>query len=190
MKDNELRGLILQEYYNRRRKPVNMLKEDDFQPPINKEDILYISEQLAQHGLIEWRPIKNGPKLVEGSGRITAPGIDIIENKGIKPPIQILIPQNININNSTGVQVGNNNTQNKNININENSQLFIDIESALKEEIENAEERNIILSKLDKVRSSLGSPSCLDAYKEFMGIAANHMTVLAPFLPALAQLIS
>jgi len=31
-----------------------------------------------------------------------------------------------------------------------------------------------------------GTPSFIDCYKDFMSNAANHMTVLAPILPALA----
>jgi len=190
MKDNELRGVILQEYYERRRSPVNMLKEEDFLPPIKKDDILHISEQLAQHGLIDWKPLKNGPRLVDGSGKITASGIDVIENEGLNSPIQIFIPQNINISNSTGIQIGNNNSQTTNLNSQNHSQFFENIKDTLNNEIQDITERESILLKLQELEASIGSPKYLSNYQDFMSTAANHMTILAPFLPALSQLIA
>ena len=167
-----------------------MLKTEDFNPPIKKDDILYISEQLSQHGLIDWKPLKNGPRLVDGSGKITANGIDVIENDGLNSPIQIFIPQNINISNSTGVQIGNNNSQEINLASHNHSQLFIDIKSTLSNGIQDTTERESVLLKLQELESSIGSPAYLSNYQSFMSAAANHMTILAPFLPVLSQLIT
>tara|TARA_R110001583_G_C5601209_1_gene404528 strand:+ start:78 stop:650 length:573 start_codon:yes stop_codon:yes gene_type:complete len=189
MKDNELRGVILQKYYERRRSPLSMFKENDFDPQISKEDILHISEQLSQHHLIDWKPIKNGARLVDGGGKITADGIDVIENKGKNSSIQIHIPQSININNSNGVQIGNDNTQTLTILSQDNLQLFKKIESTVNNELSTSAEKEEILSKLKALESSLGKPSCVSSYQKFIGAIANHMTILAPFIPALTQLI-
>ncbi len=48
MKDYQLRGLILQHYYEHRRDPNPYLpKPNDFNPPLKEEDILQIADQLA-----------------------------------------------------------------------------------------------------------------------------------------------
>jgi len=45
------------------------------------------------------------------------------------------------------------------------------------------------LERIDKLEQAQGTPGFLASYQAFMTAAANHMTVLAPFLPALAHLL-
>ena len=46
-----------------------------------------------------------------------------------------------------------------------------------------------LLTKLGDMEQSLEKGEFKTAYKEFVAAAANHMTILGPFLPGLAQLL-
>ncbi len=113
MKDTELRGIVLQCYYDKRREVMFTPKEEDFQVQIMLEDIYAISEQLGEHGLITWKALKSNDGVECGLGRITAHGIDVLEG-GATPGIKVEFVQNksINITDSSNVIVGDHNKQN------------------------------------------------------------------------------
>lgn len=46
-----------------------------------------------------------------------------------------------------------------------------------------------VRARLDELEAARGTPEAVSAYQRFMAAAANHMTLLAPFLPALAQVL-
>ena len=79
MKDTQLRGLVLQRYYEKRREKMFLPKPSDFDVPITEDDILAISDQLGQQGLIEWRSIKHGGVCFDGAGQINSRGIGKVE---------------------------------------------------------------------------------------------------------------
>lgn len=110
MKDTQLRGVILAKYYERRRGQLFTPKPDDFDPPIAIEDILAISDQLGQHGLIEWKVLKNFGGIAAGLGKISAFGIDVVEGEAT-PDIKVEFVQNktINVSGSSNVVVGDHN---------------------------------------------------------------------------------
>ena len=97
MKDNELRGLVLQEFYNKRREIEFLPSTDDIGSPdgVSKEDILHICDQLGDHNLIEWKPIKALIGLIDGYGKINAFGVDVIEGVQ-KSPISITLDSSQN----------------------------------------------------------------------------------------------
>jgi len=51
-------------------------------------------------------------------------------------------------------------------------------------------ELNRIMEKLDALEQAVGTPGYLPRYQELMQLAANHVTVIAPFLGPLADMIS
>lgn len=115
MKDTQMRGMVLQAFYENRRaeKPDQGFK--DFDLPIGKDDFLRIAEQLAEHGLLDWHPLRGSQnQRVDGRGSITSFGVDVIESEGEESPIRMEFPvtQNIHISHSQGIQVGNHNTLN------------------------------------------------------------------------------
>lgn len=127
---------------------------------------------------------------------ITHSGVREVEQATYRPeqetthfaPLNVL-HQNITINHSSGVQIGNNNSQ-KNITKTQiNHQVFENIKNKIKNEVSDTNEQQLILSKLNTLENSLGTPSSLSNYQDFISSAANHMTILAPLLPALTQLI-
>jgi hypothetical protein len=67
--------------------------------------------------------------------------------------------------------------------------LFARIETTVQNEIADAEIQRELLALVKEMQSSHGTPAFLGVYQRFMAAAANHMTVLTPFLPALAQML-
>jgi hypothetical protein len=70
-----------------------------------------------------------------------------------------------------------------------NDSLFVQMNEKARAITDEAE-RKEILARLDELQEARGSGGFLQAYKNFMASAANHMTVFAPFLPVLAQMLS
>jgi len=95
MKDNELRGIILEKFFEVRRERVFQPKPDNFNPPIPPEDLYRICDQLHEHGLIHWNPFKTLGGYLGGMGQITAYGVDVVGNEGKQSPINITITSNI-----------------------------------------------------------------------------------------------
>jgi len=66
------------------------------------------------------------------------------------------------------------------------SQLFSDVKKALTE-ITDVEARTFLTKEVDALQQISDKPSRMDAYLKFIEHAANHMTILTPFLAAIAQ---
>jgi hypothetical protein len=99
MRDNELRGLILEALYNQRRNDLVNLDQELGALPVPRGATESIVRQLVKKGLVE-RPIQ--PLSGLGTGRITAYGIDVVQGT-TRPPLSILLHQRITV---QDVQVG------------------------------------------------------------------------------------
>lgn len=64
-------------------------------------------------------------------------------------------------------------------------QVFVELRRAITGGVTDEEERNTLLRATDTMAKAQGTPTFLDRYIEFVAVAANHMTLVAPFLPAL-----
>ena len=110
MTDNEMRGIVLKAFYNRRRK--NWIQwaaeEDKSDLPLEEEDLYRITNQLGEHELIDWKPVGR----YGGLGKINAFGIDVVEGHATAP-ISIKIDQSktYNVSSSHNVQIGDGNIQ-------------------------------------------------------------------------------
>jgi hypothetical protein len=51
------------------------------------------------------------------------------------------------------------------------------------------DEKQDILERLATLEKSINSPSFRQQYTEFISAAANHMTLIAPFIPALTEIL-
>jgi hypothetical protein len=121
MKDSELRGYILQYFYDRRREGLSLSppKPADLSVEVTEQDILYVCDQLGQHNYLEWQATKSNYKssgtIVNGYGRINAFGVDVVEGNET-PAIKVEFVQHNNnavtITGSTNVNniIGSNNT--------------------------------------------------------------------------------
>ncbi len=111
MKDAEIRGLILQYYYARRRESWSLPTPHDLGAGLTENDILQVANQLAEHNLLEWRKLGSHGNIHAGMGKINAFGIDVVEGSA-RAELKVEFVQNktINITGSTNVVVGDNNT--------------------------------------------------------------------------------
>ncbi len=75
-----------------------------------------------------------------------------------------------------------------NVALTQATQLFEDLRGALAG-IADVEQRTQLLAHVDEMESSQGSSGFLARYQAFVQAAANHMTVVGPFLPALSRLL-
>jgi hypothetical protein len=69
------------------------------------------------------------------------------------------------------------------------SSLFQQIRTAVEQSIPPPEQDEV-LRRLADLEASVAKPSFTERYQDFMQVVANHATVLAPFLPALASLLA
>ena len=105
MRDNELRGLILEALYNQRHKDLVNLDQELGALPVPHGATESILRHLVKKGLLE-RPIQ--PLNGLGNARITAYGIDVVQGT-TSPPVSIVLHQRITV---QDVQVGEGNIQN------------------------------------------------------------------------------
>jgi hypothetical protein len=70
----------------------------------------------------------------------------------------------------------------------ENS-VFGNLEQAVRTHVSDPQARDAILEANEEMRSSRNRRSMLAAYNRFISAASDHMGVIAPFLPALGNLI-
>lgn len=96
----------------------------------------------------------------------------------------------INVYNASGPnsRININSTDNSKNYSNDTDLLFEDLKLALAGIVEE-EIKEKSFQILEKLNSSKRTSSYLTNYQDFISILANHMTVIAPFIPALTQLI-
>jgi hypothetical protein len=98
MRDNELRGVILQKYYDKRRDGFFQWTAEDFKDVPNTikfdaVDLFRVCDQLGEHGLIEWQGLQDGKgQTIGGWGKISAFGVGVIEGNA-KSPVSITLDQ-------------------------------------------------------------------------------------------------
>jgi hypothetical protein len=66
--------------------------------------------------------------------------------------------------------------------------LFADMRQVIQTQIPNDEERTEILNRLNELEAAKGTDTFIQKYQGFITSAANHMALLAPFIPALTQM--
>lgn len=83
------------------------------------------------------------------------------------------------------------NSNDSSINIIDKSseELFADLRSTVNQNISSPEKEEL-LKRVDELEKAKGTDSFSKKYAEFMAIAANHTTVLAPYFPALIQFLT
>lgn len=111
MKDSEIRGILLQAFYDRRDEKAYTPLPEDFGNNFSPDQIIRICEQLKAQGMISGVV----EHFLDGSGivicQITAFGADVVEGTGQSTIGISFVNNSVNISNSTGVVVGNNNQQ-------------------------------------------------------------------------------
>lgn len=114
MTDDKLRGAYLRKLYDERESGDFVFFPKGYATDEQKRETSRICRQLAESGLIEWKPLAPNEG---GMGRITGWGTKIIEGKS-QSPIAITFHHNpVTVTHSSNVQVGNSNALNVNIDI-------------------------------------------------------------------------
>lgn len=92
----------------------------------------------------------------------------------------------VNISNVTGsnISVASSNVKQK---VEGTDAIFADLLAAIDKA--DIEQKDALIESVAEMQETQGTPSFSEAYKRFMAAAANHITVFAPFLPALAGLL-
>src|SRR5947209_17456261 len=120
MKDNDLRGIVLEQFYNRRHED-EWFGLDEVSAgaglPSELQRVGNICEQLSQYGLVEWTAVKGLHGPVAGMGKITASGVDVIEGTARAPISISLHDHSVSVSGSSYVQIGNSNSQSFNTTI-------------------------------------------------------------------------
>ena len=68
-------------------------------------------------------------------------------------------------------------------------EIFVTLRQKIESGVAEGDERNDILEKLKALEKDQNSPSFSKRYTEFMAVAANHIQVICPFIPALTEML-
>ena len=102
-------------------------------------------------------------------------------------------PSTVNVTVSESVQPHiniNSTDQSTSILYSQPDELFAEIRSLLRGSVNDVEELNQILLSVDDMENNRRTPhEYMRAYKEFLSVAANHLTILVPMFPSLADLL-
>ena len=71
----------------------------------------------------------------------------------------------------------------------EQQQVFEQVRQAITEGVADDAAKSLILDKLSKFEKSLHSEHVVSRYQDFINAVASHITIIMPFLPALAQML-
>ena len=70
------------------------------------------------------------------------------------------------------------------------SNLFEEMKRVIEENEDNVDKKSKLLSQIDEMEDAQGTDELKERYREFVATAADHMTLLTPFLLAITQLLS
>lgn len=76
----------------------------------------------------------------------------------------------------------------RSINVNVDQSVMSNLRHAITDRVQDAEERAALLSAVAEMEKAEDGTALGAAYQRLIASAANHMSVIAPFLPALGQM--
>ncbi len=108
------------------------------------------------------------------------------ETKGEKPAPQVMNVYNLH---GTHSRVNiRSNDQSLNISNVTSEELFLNLREHIEENVNDEADRKEILERLTALEKTTDKATFLGRYQEFIAAAANHMTLIASFIPTLTQL--
>jgi hypothetical protein len=78
--------------------------------------------------------------------------------------------------------------QSVNVVMSSSEEIFANLREVITSGVQG-DEKAEILARLSDLEAAQKSPSVLQLYTEFIAVAANHMTLIAPFIPALTEML-
>lgn len=141
-----------------------------------------------------WEQVK--PKLQKVAS------IDMIESilsnaidENLEKAEQPKVVNNYNIGNAVGSAIG---SDKANINFMDTSTTYTVINNEqnaklmnnLRDCAKDLENETEIITSIDEMQNSIGKKTFLEKYQNFIACVANHITIFAPFIPALTDLLN
>ncbi len=83
----------------------------------------------------------------------------------------------------------NTNSTDSSVNIVSSEEIFSTLRLKVSSQVPASEEQRDILEKLRLLEETQNSPAFAKRYSDFIGSAANHMALIAPFIPALTEMM-
>jgi hypothetical protein len=74
------------------------------------------------------------------------------------------------------------------INIKNSEKIFAELRKVIEAGVADESLRKQLLEHSAEMEGSVGEPTFFKKYSDFIALGANHMQLLAPFIPALTQL--
>lgn len=82
-------------------------------------------------------------------------------------------------------------SQDNSVNVTKSTGVFTDLRTTIGRDIADKDQKQKLLGAVGEMEKSAGQKATfLKKYSEFVELAANHMTILGPYLPALTKLLS
>lgn len=81
-------------------------------------------------------------------------------------------------------------SQDHSVNVTKSTAIFTDLRTTIERGIADESQKQKLLGTVGEMEASVGQKETfLKKYSEFVELAANHMAILGPYLPALTQLL-
>ena len=87
------------------------------------------------------------------------------------------------------INIGSTDSSTNVVNIQENT-LFVKLRQAVEDSVQDHNDRERILEAVAGLEAEAGKPTFIQKYNNFIAAAANHVSALAPVLPALSQMLT
>ena len=84
------------------------------------------------------------------------------------------------------ININSNDNSNNTINYQNSKDLFNELRNIINSQLNNDKQ---ILDSVDALESSINKPTFSEKYNNFIQSVANHITIFAPFIPALSALL-
>lgn len=113
--------------------------------------------------------------------------VEYEEREALQRPAQSIV-YNLN---GANTRVNNHSTdQSINVVNASNHEVFDEIKKILSENVDNQDELRELRLLINNMESTQNTSAFTQSYQKFITSAANHMTILSPFIPALTQMIT
>ena len=146
-------------------------------------------ERKLPSGQLEFFVIKD-VHLWQGRGSIQSYYEITYERGGTRQPRPRRDMLNLHISNSPQARINlHSSDESVNVSGHEPDALFKEMRECLAELLADSTDLENVLSRVSEMEQSLENGDFKTAYKRFVAATADHITILAPFLPRLAQLL-
>ena len=168
----------------------NMIFTDDSDLPVEEGDLIErkLPNGMAEGFVVTERGYTKGMRNIPDHYQIKTRKAEATDSPTSRQPS---VPTHIY--NVTGPHARVNiQSEDSSINISSvsNEQLYDDRAHVIEQQVASAVQRADLLNRLEALESAPDKITWGEKYREFIASAADHMTLLAPFLPALTSLFA